>query len=914
MNRLLLLFVLFFSLLEAGASSYIMKDLSPQPRQAYIREVFSAAFSISPETKIHLDPADPQYKYAYLFNEKLKELSLDTLAIDLWEPGSEDISGIYIGTASEYINYMLDKSMDQKCIVSESYPGSEGYVIDVLPSRVIIAGSDKEGIGNGIYTFLQVAGNSLLPGIIFASRIIDVPEFPVRWFYYPMNIQVGDNVTKAKGIWKTARSLKLNGVNLTDYKFNFISSTPDRYFDSLNSLNEFCEKYDIDIIPGVFPIGYSNGIMFHNPNLAAGLPVHSQKFYIEADTGRLVPKVDVSLSNGGFEEHNGNNFPGFLFIDKPGEISFVDYDVKHSGNSSIRMENLGRNVNARVCFRTKVEPFTYYHISGYVKTDDVLYPWVIRLNAIGNTGRTLIYNNLNIPATTDGWMKLDICFNSLDNDTLNLYWGSWSAPEGKIWWDDISFEEVAFVNMLRRPGTPVYVWHPVLDLAYEEGKDYDSIYDPMLGMKYSWPGEYSLYHQPPTFRIRPEGNIKNGDTMLISYYHTVTIYDGQAVVSMSEPELYDILESEFKVLDSILKPETYFMNHDEIRIMNWDYADQSRGMSPAEILADNTNRCYDIIKKYSPDANIYVWSDMYDTYHNAQNNYYLVYGVLSGVADMIKNDIGIVNWNSQQEKSEQSLEYFERRGFSQISAPYYDSDENHIRKWKERSAETENFDGMMYTTWKNDYSKLEAFAEYSWNHAPYIYHYPAFIDTEPKGKFNINYEIYGDKYDIGWSLTNAKIYYRTSTNDEFIELQLGIIPDTRLDFELELSKSNKFLQYYITASDNRGWTTKIPYGNEIYFEFGEMTTDVSESEKLNFKIYPNPAREYLTIEINNTSEPVRINLIDILGNTLNLNTLNINGIHRIKLKGPDGNTLNPGLYFVQIMSNKETKVRKLFIY
>ncbi len=68
------------------------------------------------------------------------------------------------------------------------------------------------------------------------------------------------------------------------------------------------------------------------------------------------------------------------------------------------------------------------------------------------------------------------------------------------------------------------------------------------------------------------------------------------MISTTEPKTYEIIEREFKILDSLLKPRTYFMNHDEIRIMNWDWGDQQYGTTPAMLLARNVNKCVDIIK------------------------------------------------------------------------------------------------------------------------------------------------------------------------------------------------------------------------------------------------------------------------------------------------------------------------------
>jgi hypothetical protein len=53
---------------------------------------------------------------------------------------------------------------------------------------------------------------------------------------------------------------------------------------------------------------------------------------------RLVSSNSAQIVNGGFEDYSGNKLKGFDFHDQPGEISFVDTQVRHSGKET-RKEN-----------------------------------------------------------------------------------------------------------------------------------------------------------------------------------------------------------------------------------------------------------------------------------------------------------------------------------------------------------------------------------------------------------------------------------------------------------------------------------------------------------------------------------------------------------------------------------------------
>ncbi|ROL56247.1 hypothetical protein D9V84_08735 [Bacteroidetes/Chlorobi group bacterium Naka2016] len=807
-----------------------VETLLPQPRCSYERNEYSTNFAIQKNTKILLNSAKPEFFAAYRLNSELRKRNIDTLDIEFWNGNDTLLNGIALGILDSYLNNLLIRIEQKNITVNKYYPGKEGYILDVTPQQIVINGCDSAGLIYGIVTLMQLVINNKSPQIK-PCRIVDAPQYPIRWFYYPMNILVPSNTTKAKQIWEEATNYRLNGVNLTDYKFSFISKQPKNYFDSLQSLKDFANHHFLEIIPGVMPFGYSNSILYWDPSLASGLPVYNQKFVIEKDTARLIPYVKSYLTNPGFEVFNGNNFTGFGYIDQPGQLSFVDTVVKHSGKASIRFSNFESvpgYKNARIIHKIVTKPYTLFNASAWVRSENLQYSSAFQITAINSKGRQLCFINLTLPRTTNGWQKYDVTFNSLDSDTLNVYWGVWGATSGSFWLDDLVLEEVPFVNLIRRSGAPLTVSHPILDVLYKEGIDFDSLYDAKLGAVYSWYGEYDAWHQPPTFRIKSGGRLRNGDTILISYYHTTYIYDGQVMISTTEPKTYEIIEREFKILDSLLKPRTYFMNHDEIRIMNWDWGDQQYGTTPAMLLARNVNKCVDIIKKYNSNASIWVWSDMFDEFHNAKpgnKNYYLVNGELAGVSDSIPKSVGIVNWNHGN-NAVQSLTFFENKGFRQITAPYYDTDEQHIRRSKNNAKSISNFDGMMYTTWTNNYSYLKHFGYLAWNHSPFIYHRP--LTQIPDSRLiNLEYKVSKGIYDSS-QIESFKLYYRTSPNNDFssIDLKHTLNENGVGNYLLKLDSNTYFLEYYFEAINSDGWTTKVPFGDTVYYK---LTKEVSSS-------------------------------------------------------------------------------------
>ena len=910
-----LIFFFFFS--NVAFAQNLLDDLVPHPRQSYLRHNFKATFRINSETKIFIN--DKTLGFANRLNNELMKNGYDSLSINYWNEKDTIVNGIVLSPDYQFTNQLLTHINDQKISIDSDYPGEEGYIIDVMPNQLIVSGSDSLGLNYGITTLMQVINLFSKSIGIQPCRIIDAPAMPNRWVFKMSNLYVDKNVTELKKLIDTSAKYKLNAIALSDTKFNRLDDLYPKYNDSLLSFDKYCKENYIKFIPNIFPFGYSSAILSHDPNLASGLPVRNQKFYIENDTARFIPSSNVSLQNPGFENYSDNKFSGFLFIDKPGQISFVDTIVKHSGKASIRLENFSEydpnNGHGRICALVQASKFKLYHISAWVRTENLVPDGLPTIAVISKTShQNLSFYDINIPSTSNGWKKVDMTFNTLDNDSIYVYWGVWGAKNGKIWWDDLNFEEVPFVNILRRQGTPVNVTNQSQNISYTESVDFDSLIDPMLST-------YSPYHTPPTFGIMPNGNINNGDTLLISYYHKIIMHTSQVMVTMSDPKVYEIIEKEFKILDSLLNANTYFMQHDEIRTMNWDYGDQSRNLTPAEILADNVNKCYDIIQRNHKDADVWVWSDMFDEFHNAvSGNYYLVNGDLRGSADLIPKSIGMMNWNGRDKDSIvfNSLNFFEQKGFRQMSAPFYDQDENQIRRWKEWTQHTNNFKGMMYTTWQNDYSYLRYFAEYAWNNAPYIYHEPQTY-LPNADSLRISIRIVGDRWDKDWELENSQILYRSNPNNRFTSISLNVDSIGRAVVNLPIDKNSRFLQYYITAIDNKGWQTKIPFGENKYFELGAFPNYVESNDNNNslriYGVYPNPINKNQEINIKwSSSKPVNceISLINILGirlKTLHQNT-NGNSIENTLIKL---NELPMGVYFIKMNSGNETKSLKIFI-
>ncbi|HEY3964270.1 MAG TPA: hypothetical protein VGM05_06910 [Planctomycetaceae bacterium] len=535
-----------------------------------------------------------------------------------------------------------------------------------------------------------------------------------RWVYLQTNLQVRENADKAAEILKRAAQAGYNGVVLADYKLNVLDRVPNQYFVNARQFKKIADDLKLEVIPTVAPIGYSDGLLAHDPNLAEGIPVRSAPFVVTAGVATLDSELKESLPGGTFEEHRNHVVRGWDFQDAADRASFVDTLVKHGGASSLRWEDPGRNAkegggNARVVRQIAVAPWRQYHASVWIRTAGYEAADSVRLFGMGGGGRVLSHSNLGVKRDQD-WTQHHVIFNSLDNQEIRIYCGTWGGRGGTLWMDDLVLEETAFVNLLRRSGCPFEVTGSD-GTAYQEGRDYAPVRDSRLG-NVPWAGNFDVWHEPPRLSIPAGSTIRDGARLKVGFSHTVTVHDNQVTCCLAHPQVFETVEMQVREVEKLFSPRTYFLSHDEIRMANWCGSCRREGQTAGQLLAENAKGVIAAVRRVNPNAHLCIWSDMFDPHHNAHDGFYLVNGDLAGSWLGLPRDMTIVNWNHDQ--ATKSLPFFAERGQQQVLAGYYDGDPQSIANWLKTGANMPGINGAMYTTWKNDFQHLEAFARAAW--------------------------------------------------------------------------------------------------------------------------------------------------------------------------------------------------------
>ena len=520
---------------------------------------------------------------------------------------------------------------------------------------------------------------AVLSGTAPAAELTD------RWVYLQTNLQVDKNVDDAEALFRRAAKAGYTGVLLSDSKMAKLGDVIPRYHQNLARVKRFAAETKMEVIPALFHIGYSEAMLWHDPNLAEALPAKDALFVVAGGVARVQMDSPAELRGGDF-----SNLKLWSWKD----------DNLVPDNGALRVTD-PKGANARIAQKLRLTPFRQYHVSVRVKTQDFHGKPEVKLLA----GKlSLNHADLGVKPTQD-WTTHHVVFNSLDQTEAQLYLGCWDGTTGSLWWKDAKLEETALVNLVRRPGAPFSVKRED-GTELVEGRDYERVVDPKSGTV-PWNGGFEVWHEPPVIKTK----LLDGTRLRVSFYHVVTVHEGQVTVCPSEPKTVELLRDEARRVHAAWGARSYMMSHDEIRCLNWCAACQRRNLTPGQILADNARTCVQILREVNPGGRIFVWSDMFDPNHNAKStgDYYLVRGDLAGSWEGLDKDVNIVPWYFG--KRAEGLKFFADRGHKQVIAGYYDAKPELIRDWLSAGKDLRGVNGVMYTTWKRNFADMEKFIE-----------------------------------------------------------------------------------------------------------------------------------------------------------------------------------------------------------
>lgn len=497
------------------------------------------------------------------------------------------------------------------------------------------------------------------------------PQEMELWYWHHTYLVSPDYVASSKKLIDRAVHAGYTGMALWDSGLVFVSSPdwPARNVGYMREVIQYAAGRGLKVMPVVAPYGHSNDMLITNPNWAEGQRVIGPRFQVTKDGTRLEQIKTVSeTANVGPQQ--------FLGV------------------------------------RMNVTPWRQYHVRFYRRTKG--FHGLSQIEVSDGPANRLDAN-LNAPPDSD-WTPLDYTFNSGPSKSVKVAVGEFGGHTGELLIDRFFVEETALVYVLRRAGTPLRVydgddpWH-----TFVEGVDFDPIHDKKLLANPRF--DRDNYHDPGPVTIPPGSHLRPGQVVAMDYYAVAPVYDEGVSACLTDPAVERWVRDNAQTVAGLVpKGSNLLMSHDEIRQMDSCASCRARNIDPGQLLAWSFQRTVNDLKDLGP---LYVWSDMFDPHHNAHDHFYFVEGNIAGSWRGVPREVTIMNWNLARLTS--SLTWFSGDDprqpvpHRQVIAGFYDPD-NHdgaaaARREMGRATGIPGVVGMMYTTWRDNYSQLDSYAQ-----------------------------------------------------------------------------------------------------------------------------------------------------------------------------------------------------------
>ena len=173
--------------------------------------------------------------------------------------------------------------------------------------------------------------------------------------------------------------------------------------------------------------------------------------------------------------------------------------------------------------------------------------------------------------------------------------------------------------------------------------------------------------------------------------------------------------------------------------------------------------------------------------------------------------------------------------------------------------------------------------------------------------------------DASWAYTDTlatcvELYSNLFTTISYAYAS-DYMPFQAKDYVITGLFEDHYSPYAHTLGDSLG-NMDIPYvfeiakgtiGASLYFAEAYETTGIEELNENNFSIYPNPAKDLITLEIDSYKQPLRIKLINTIGEIVISETITSN------IKLIDVKNLPAGIYYLAIEDKINTQYKKIII-
>ena len=506
--------------------------------------------------------------------------------------------------------------------------------------------------------------------MMFFGAVAEAQKLPERWVYLSWHLRTDEGARKATQALRDAKAAGCTHALFVATRGHRLPKEPPSYIVRVRKFQAEAKKLNVKIVVPAVSTGYCGRYLDVDSNLVAGIPVRNMVFVVKGKTATPDPAqaLDTSLLK---PQRHGKGVSGTLKV-KPFMWYRMTYEIVPTkegriGSYSSVSSNRRRRRHARTdpkIRKTKTGRYIYQNVFNSLEATEIL---------VG------IYHNIH---------KLE----------------------------NVRIEPAGMLLIIRRKRIPLTVTSADGKTVYEEGRDFKPVADPIVAVR-PFPGEFPFDHPAPVLELTANSRIKDGQKLLVSFWHHQRIHTDQDNFNVQEERMWPIFEKEITQMQQLWKPAGFMLNYDEIRVGMWEPRDPGdEKLTPGQVLARHFKRAYDLTRKIAPQAKIYTWSDMFTPHHNARpfeksGYYYLVNGNWDGSWEGFPKDVIILNWYSPKPEG---MKFFSDRGHKQIICGYYDGRttdamKKNIHRWMTVAQGVPNVRGVMFTTWGKRYQFMKEY-------------------------------------------------------------------------------------------------------------------------------------------------------------------------------------------------------------
>ena len=598
----------------------------------------------------------------------------------------------------------------------------EAYHLTVSADAVILRAETLQGIQHGVVSLMA------LMDIEKGFPQVSITDWPDR---------------ELRGVYANYAQVIQHFDRFVDLKFNLIVLEDERIFhadipEEIVRLAKRCREQHIDLVPLLQSLGWGHWVLTHEPRAVEARWIEQKPFevrdrQVDVPSPPLAPQPYVE--NHDFERGDLSGWSAWFYdgvwrIATPEEAAVVS---RPGDSSQYALQLTSRQTSSvRVHQDIEVQPNTRYALRADLMTENISERGAL-VEVYGLTDGVLSPHAIGPPTFvvgTAGWHENKAVFSTeLPEPSLFAADAFTTKPyekvriflrieqcTGKAWFRGVEVRPLPtphpLAHVVKTPSAPIRVQSADGGITYEEGVHY-SLDVPEL----KYPFEKGA---PMNIVFTGDSGLQDGDAVLLSFNQAK---EGDISCCPSEPLYRQFMKRAIENVVERLAPKYLHIGHDEPRILNRDQRCTERGLSNAELLADDIIRMREYALGADPKIRVMLWDDAINPYQNAP------FLDTAKVAELLPRDLMINVWwyddDQWEPQMDRSLDYFLELGFEVTGSPWFRRpNAHHWAKLLDDAGDNPKALGIIYTTWfgdGSDWDALELTAEHAWSFGKPVY-------------------------------------------------------------------------------------------------------------------------------------------------------------------------------------------------